>query len=128
MNLLLDTHALLWFALGDAQLSQAAHRLIEEPANTKFVSPATYWEIAIKISIGKYLLHEPYETFFDRAIRQNGFLILPVEPRHTSALTTLRYHQRDPFDRLMVAQTMVESLALVSADAVLDTYPIQRLW
>jgi PIN domain nuclease of toxin-antitoxin system len=128
VNLLLDTHALLWFALGDAQLSQAARQLIEEPANTKFVSPATYWEIAIKISIGKYMLHEPYEAFFDRAIRQNGFLILPVEPRHTSALTTLTYHHRDPFDRLMVAQAMVESLALVSADAVLDTYPIQRLW
>ena len=82
MKLLLDTHTLLWFALGDAQLSAPARQLIEDPANTKFVSPASYWEIAIKISIGKYALLEPYETFFDRAIRQNGFLILPIEPRH----------------------------------------------
>lgn len=128
MNLLLDTHTLLWFALGDAQLSASARQLIDDPANTKFVSPATYWEIAIKISIGKYVLHEPYEVFFDRAIRQNGFLILPIEPRHTSALTSLPYHHRDPFDRLMVAQAMTEGLSLVSIDAVLDAYPIQRLW
>ena len=89
MNLLLDPHPLRWFALGDAQLSATARQLIEDPANTKFVSPATYWEIAIKISIGKYVLHQPYELFFDRAIRQNGFLLLPIEVRHTVALTTL---------------------------------------
>lgn len=128
MNLLLDTHTLLWFALGDSQLSGAARQFIEDPANTKLVSPAAYWEIAIKISIGKYALHEPYETFFDRAIRQNGFLILPIEPRHTAALTNLPYHHRDPFDRLMVAQATVENLSLVSADAIFDAYPIQRLW
>lgn len=80
MKLLLDTHTLLWFALGDKQLSGTAQQLIEDASNTKFVSPATYWEIAIKLSIGKYALHEPYESFFDRAIRQNGFLILPIEP------------------------------------------------
>lgn len=128
MNLLLDTHALLWFALGDQQLSLAARQLIEDATNSKFVSPATYWEIAIKISIGKYALNEPYETFFDRAIRQNGFQILPIEPRHTVALTTLPYHHRDPFDRLMIAQAIIERLALVSADAIFDAYPIQRLW
>jgi PIN domain nuclease of toxin-antitoxin system len=128
VNLLLDTHTLLWFALGDAQLSATARQLIEDPANTKFVSPASYWEIAIKISIGKYVLHQPYEIFFDRAIRQNGFLVLPIEVRHTAALTNLPHHHRDPFDRLLVAQAMVEGLSLVSIDAALDAYPIQRLW
>lgn len=128
MKLLLDTHTLLWFVLGDASLSVPARQLIEDAANSKLVSPATYWELAIKISIGKYALHEPYETFMDRAIRQNSFLILPVEPRHTAALINLPFHHRDPFDRLMVAQAMVENLILVSADAVLDAYPIQRLW
>jgi len=128
VNLLLDTHTLLWFVLGDASLSVTARQLIEDATNSKLVSPATCWELAIKISIGKYALHEPYETFIDRAIRQNGFLILPIEPRHTAALINLPFHHRDPFDRLMVAQAMVESLILVSADAVLDAYPIQRLW
>jgi PIN domain nuclease of toxin-antitoxin system len=128
MKLLLDTHALLWFTLGDAQLSSAARLLIEDPANTKFVSPAAYWEIAIKISIGKYALHEPYDLFMDRAIRQNGFHILPIEPHHTSLLTSQPYHHRDPFDRLMIAQAIVESMALVSNDSVLDAYSVKRLW
>ncbi len=103
-------------------------QLIEAAANTKFVSPATYWEIAIKLSIGKYALHESYESFFDRAIRQNGFLVLPIEPHHTNALINLPFHHRDPFDRIMVAQAMVEGLRIVSADTVLDAYPIQRVW
>jgi PIN domain nuclease of toxin-antitoxin system len=128
MNLLLDTHTLLWFVLGDAQLSAAARRLIEDVTNPKFVSPATYWEIAIKISIGKYALNEPYETFMDRAIRQNGFLILPIEPRHTALLTNMPFHHRDPFDRLIIAQAMVEGLAIMSADPVFDAYSVQRLW
>jgi PIN domain nuclease of toxin-antitoxin system len=114
--------------LGDAQLSASAQQLIEDSANIKFVSPSTYWEVAIKISMGKYVLHEPYYTFFDRAIRQNGFLIPPIEPRLTSVLASLPYHHRDPFDRLMVSPAMAETLSLVSADAVLDLYPIQRLW
>jgi len=128
MNLLLDTHTLLWFVLGDAQLSAAARQFIEDPTNPKFVSPATYWEIAIKISIGKYALNEPYETFIDRAIRQNGFLILPIEPRHTALLINMPFHHRDPFDRLIIAQAIVEGLAIVSADPVFDDYLVQRLW
>lgn len=128
MKLLLDTHTLLWFVLGDSQLSAAARCAIEDPANLKLVSPAAYWEIAIKISIGKYALHEPYEIFMDRAIQQNGFLILHIEPQHTALLTNLAYHHRDPFDRLMIAQAMVEGLTLVSADTAFDAYSIQRLW
>ena len=128
MNLLLDTHTLLWFVLGDAQLSATARQLIEDVTNPKFVSPAAYWEIAIKISIGKYALNEPYETFMDRAIRQNGFLILPIEPRHTALLANMPFHHRDPFDRLIIAQAMVEGLAIVSADPVFDAYSVQRLW
>jgi len=128
MNLLLDTHTLLWFVLGDAQLSAAARQLIEDATNPKFVSPATYWEIAIKISIGKYALNETYETFIDRAIRQNGFFILPIEPRHTALLINMPFHHRDPFDRLIIAQAIVEGIAIVSADPVFDDYSVQRLW
>lgn len=128
MSLLLDTHTLLWFVLGDAQLSATARQLIEGAANIKFISPAVYWEIAIKISIGKYALNEPYETFMDRAIRQNGFFILPIEPRHTALLINMPFHHRDPFDRLMIAQAMVEDLAIVSADEAFDAYSVQRFW
>jgi len=128
MNLLLDTHTLLWFVLGEAHLNAVARQLIEDATNPKFVSPATYWEIAIKISIGKYALNEPYETFIDRAIRQNGFFILPIEPRHTALLINMPFHHRDPFDRLIIAQAIVEGIAIVSADPVFDDYSVQRLW
>ena len=128
MNLLLDTHTLLWFVLGEAHLNAAARQLIEDATNPKFVSPATYWEIAIKISIGKYALNETYETFIDRAIRQNGFFILPIEPRHTALLINMPFHHRDPFDRLIIAQAIVEGIAIVSADPVFDDYSVQRLW
>ncbi len=128
MKLLLDTHAFLWFVLSDAKLSSAAKALINDPANDKYVSPATYWELAIKISVGKYSLAHPYEDFLNRGINGNGFIILPVEWRHTSRLTNIPYHHRDPFDRLLIAQALVEQMAIVSADPLFDLYGVQRLW
>src|SRR5438067_806209 len=107
MRLLLDTHAFLWFVLGDPRLSATAVNYILDAALAKLVSPASYWEIAIKISLGKYSLQEPYEAFMQRGIFGNGFSILPIEPKHTAALTTLPSHHRDPFDRLIVAQAIV---------------------
>jgi PIN domain nuclease of toxin-antitoxin system len=128
VRLLLDTHALLWFYLGDPQLSSGARAAISDPAHVKLVSPASYWELAIKISLGKYLLTETYDQFIQHAIFDNGFAILPVEPRHTAVLVALPHHNKDPFDRLLVAQALTESLSLVSGDLVLDKYPITRLW
>ena len=95
MRLLLDTHTLLWFALADPQLSGGASSLIMDSANEKFVSPATYWEIAIKISIKKYALSKAYEVFMHEAIDQNGFAYLHIEPKHTARLTTLPFHHKD---------------------------------
>jgi PIN domain nuclease of toxin-antitoxin system len=126
--LLLDTHTLLWFYLDDPQLSTAARTLIEDPANTNLVSPASSWELAIKIALGKYILTESYDDFTQHAIFDNGFVILPIEPRHTSVLVSLPQHHKDPFDRLLVAQAMVEAIPLVSIDSAFDAYPITRLW
>ena len=128
MRLLLDTHTLLWFALTDPQLSSTATSLIMDPDNEKLVSPASYWEIAIKISIKKYALSKPYEIFMDEAIDKNGFGYLHIEPKHTAALTTLPFHHKDPFDRLLIAQAIIEGIPIVSGDAVLDSYPVKRLW
>lgn len=128
MKVLLDTHVFLWYALGDNHLSSPARALIDDPANDKFVSPATYWELAIKISVGKYRLHQPYEDFLRDNIDGNGFVILPIHWRHTARLTNMAYHHRDPFDRPLIAQALAESMAIVSADPVLDPYGIQRLW
>lgn len=128
MRALLDTHTLLWFALNDPQLSPTARKLILDPAWQKLVSPASYWEIAIKIGTGKYALALPYDDFMHDAIDQNGFSVLPIQYQHTTILTSLPHHHRDPFDRLLVAQAMVEGLAILSADPILDSYPIQRIW
>lgn len=128
MRLLLDTHAWLWYHLGDAQLSTVARLLIEEVNNEKFVSTASYWELAIKVGVGKFALGEPYEDFIQHAIFDNGFFILPIEPQHTAVLVSLPLHHKAPFDRVMVAQAMVERMPIVSADPVLDAYPITRLW
>jgi len=128
MRLLLDTHMLPWFALNDPNLSGTAMNLILDPAHEKFVSPASNWEIAIKTSVGKYLLAVPYEDFFRGAIDDNGFWHLLIEPRQAAALTTLPFHHRDPFDRLVAATALVDGLTLVSADQAFDAYGVTRLW
>ncbi len=128
MRLILDTHAFLWFILDEPPLSSTARSLIADPGNQIDVSPATYWEIAIKIRLDKYKLPEPFQEFMERQIAINRFNILPIEPRHVAPLTILPFHHKDPFDRLLVAQAMVEQIPLVSNDSVLDAYPIRRLW
>lgn len=128
MRLLLDTHAFLWFILDDSRLSTAARNLIEDPANAVEISPASYWEIAIKIRLNKYSLPLPFQPFIETQIAANNFTILPIEPRHTSLLTTMPLHHRDPFDRLLVAQVLSEGIPLVSVDARLDAYGIRRQW
>jgi PIN domain nuclease of toxin-antitoxin system len=105
MRLLLDTHAFLWFVLNDSSLSQTAHELIIDPFNEIFLSPATYWEIAIKISIGKYQLPGPFESWMNHQLQTNEIKILPIEVAHTALITTLPFHHKDPFDRLLISQS-----------------------
>lgn len=128
MTALLDTQAFLWFVLDDPQLSLTAKRFMEDSTNTLYISPASYWEIAIKISIGKYSVPMPYLTFIESQLRLNAIAILPIEPRHTHLLTTLPFHHRDPFDRLLISQAMIDRLAIVSSDETFDLYGVNRLW
>ena len=128
MRLLLDTQAFLWFVLDDPRMSATASTYVTSPDNDIEISPASYWEIAIKISLKKYELQEPYEVFMERELATNQFRILPIEPRHTAVLARLPFHHRDPFDRLLIAQAIVENIPLVSNDTALDAYPVQRIW
>jgi PIN domain nuclease of toxin-antitoxin system len=128
VRLLLDTHAFLWFITNDPQLSAVARTLIADPANEVLISPASYWEIAIKVRLGKYPMTVPYLTFITQGIDGNGFKVLPIEPRHTALLTAMPLHHRDPFDRLLVAQALAEAIPLVSGDPALDAYGVNRLW
>ena len=128
MRALLDTHALLWFLLDDPKLPQPAREFIADGTNAIAVSPASYWEIAIKISLGKYRLPEPYGPFMERELERNMLSILPILPRHTSVLTDLPFHHRDPFDRLLIAQCLVDGLPIVSGDEIMDDYGVDRIW
>jgi PIN domain nuclease of toxin-antitoxin system len=73
-------------------------------------------------------LHQPYKDFRNRGIRQNGFDILPIEPRHTGRVTLLPFHHKDPFDRLLIAQAITDNIAIVGADPLFDRYGVKRLW
>lgn len=128
MKLLLDTHTFLWFITDDPQLSTTARALIVDPTNDIFVSPASYWEVAIKVSLGKYPLAVPFERFFTEGIEGNNFLILPVEIRHAAVLSSLPMHHKDPFDRMIIAQAMAEQVSVVGIDAAFDAYNVTRLW
>lgn len=128
MRILLDTHALLWFALDDVRLSETAHSTITNSANEVHVSPASWWEIGIRMSTGKYSLTVPHDIFFDAVTDANGFHVLPIEPRHTAGLIGLPQVHKDPFDRLIIAQAIVEQMPIVSADGIFDAYPVQRIW
>ena len=114
MRLLLDTHSFLWFHTNDPLLSATALALIADPTNEVLISPASYWEVSIKVSIGKYPLTVPFEQFFTQGIELNNFTILPVEIRHAAVLSSLPMHHRDPFDRMI--------------DTALDPYGVTRLW
>ena len=130
MRVLLDTHALLWFVLDDPQLSSVAKQTILDPANDILISPASLWEIAIKVSLGKYTLNQPHDDFVELCLSRYRFVLLPIEPRHTSRVATLpvfRQH-KDPFDRLLVAQSLSEGMAILSVDPQLDAYGVTRLW
>jgi PIN domain nuclease of toxin-antitoxin system len=128
VTVLLDTHAFLWFITDDPKLSATGKATIADPANDILISPASYWEVAIKVSLGKYPLSVPFETLITQGIADNEFEILPIEPRHAAAVSSLPFHHRDPFDRLLIAQALVEQVPLVSADSTFDAYPINRLW
>ena len=128
MRLLLDTHSFLWFVLNDRQLSALARGLIVEPANDILISPASYWEIAIKISLGKYALPAPFEAFWDEQFFINDFALLPVSVPHAAQVVKLPFHHRDPFDRLIIAQSLVEGMPLVSSDIMFDRYGVERVW
>jgi PIN domain nuclease of toxin-antitoxin system len=128
MRLLLDTHAFLWFVLNDPALSPKAQNLIVNPGNDLFLSPASHWEIAIKISIGKYEIPASFEPWMSQQLQLNAIDILPITIAHTAAVINLPFHHKDPFDRLLIAQSLTEKMPIVSADTTLDAYGVSRLW
>jgi len=128
MNLLLDTHTFLWFIAGDSSLSAAGRSAIEDVNNSLYMSVASLWEIAIKVSIDKLELSEPFETLIPNQLAENGIELLNISVEHTAFIVSMPFHHRDPFDRLIAAQAKVEKMTLVSVDEVFDLYGVARLW
>jgi PIN domain nuclease of toxin-antitoxin system len=128
MRLLLDTQAFLWWLAGDEALSPAARAAIADEANGVFVSAASAWEIATKHRIGKLPGVAAVIADLDGAIADQGFEGLPIGVRHGQAAGALPGPHRDPFDRMLIAQAMLENLVLVSNEQPFDAYGVARLW
>ena len=128
MKLLLDTHTFVWFLANDAHLSKRAQRRIESPKNDKFLSIASVWEMAIKISLGKLRLSDPLDDLLDKGARDNSIAMLAIATRHAVAVSSLPLHHGDPFDRLLAAQAIHEGMAIVTRDPAFDAYAVKRVW
>ena len=128
MKLLLDTHTFLWFIMGNPNLSANARTLIEDGANEKFFSVAGLWEMAIKVSRGLLTLAAPFDVLIPQQLNLNGIELLNITTDHAAMVVTLPFHHRDPFDRLLIAQAMVERIPIISIDAAFDAYGVTRLW
>lgn len=127
-EIFLDTHSLLWFLIGSPKLSPLARSLIDDPSVQPFLSVASWWKIAIKVSLGKLVLAPPLEELISHQLAQNGIALLEIQPKHLVVVSQLPYHHRDPFDRLVISQAIAEQLPIVSCDTLFDAYPITRLW
>lgn len=127
MNVLLDTHAVIWFITEDDNLPIRTKGLIEDTTNTCFVSIASLWELGIKYSLGKLDLKTDIKKIFE-LIDQSGLTLLPITASHILANTILPFHHRDPFDRLIIAQAKSEGLKLISKDGQFDGYDIDMIW
>ena len=127
MNHLLDIHTMIWFISGDKQLSAKARKSIEAEDAENFVSIASLWEIAIKISLGKLELKKPF-TYLAEQILQNNFHILPVSFEDTLLISTLPFHHRDPFDRMIAVQSLNRKLTLITKDEIYQEYKVKMLW
>ena len=111
-----------------ARLSPAAASHLEDASNELIVSAATIWELAIKVSLDKLKLTQPYDQWIDAAMADLGASLLPITVPFAAAQAALPWHHRDPFDRLLAAQSQVENMPLVSSDPVFDRYDVARVW
>ncbi|HJY21566.1 MAG TPA: type II toxin-antitoxin system VapC family toxin [Hanamia sp.] len=127
MNNLLDTHAFIWFIEGDNQLSDQARKSIERNDVISFISIASLWEISIKISLKKLELKTPF-TDISKQILKNGFQILPITFEDTLTLTGLPFYHRDPFDRIIISQSVTNKLSIISKDKNFIEYGVTLIW
>jgi PIN domain nuclease of toxin-antitoxin system len=127
MKNLLDTHTFIWFLNGDKNLSTTAKKYIEDVDAENYLSIVSLWEIAIKISLGKLEINIPFEKL-EGYILENNFQILPISFNDLIKLSNLPFHHRDPFDRLLIAQSLHNEMNLISKDNVFVEYGVLQIW
>jgi PIN domain nuclease of toxin-antitoxin system len=127
MKALLDTHTFLWAISDDPRLSSRAQQLFTAP-NDLWLSVASIWEILIKTKAGKLPLPEPTGPYLTKELAKNRIKVLPIALDHVLRIETLAVHHRDPFDRIMIAQSIEEKLPLISADPIFQRYPVNLIW
>ena len=128
MRALIDTHVLLWWLTDDERLSDTARRSFTKGRSTLLWSAASSWELAVKISLGKLSLPAPLRTYLPRKLREQGITPLSIEHSHAFKVAELPRHHRDPFDRMLVAQALVEKVPIISVDARLGEYEVRIVW
>ncbi|MBL9080531.1 MAG: type II toxin-antitoxin system VapC family toxin [Planctomycetales bacterium] len=128
MSFLLDTHVLIWALDEPAKLSARASQVLQDPAIDVFVSPASIWEIALKVSINKLRLSQPFGDWLKTTFIDFRPELLHILPEHVEYVARMPFHHRDPFDRMLVAQSAVSQIPLLSCDAQLSAYGVQLFW
>ncbi|WNZ47972.1 type II toxin-antitoxin system VapC family toxin [Leptolyngbya boryana CZ1] len=128
MRLFLDTYVFLWFIAGSSDLSNKVRTLIEDPNNQRFLSVASLWEMSIKVSIGKLDIGMTFTELMQHEVYGNAIEVLQIQSEHLDALAKLPFHHKDPFDRPIIAQSLAESMPLMSKDGEFGNYPITLLW
>lgn len=121
MNYLLDTHILIWWLSSSNQLPQKAYKLLDDQKNTFFVSSASAWEITIKKSIGK--LQTPNDLIYQ--MENNNLMPLVISLEHSLNVEKLRFHHKDPFDRMLISQAKLENLMILTHDKIFKKYPVK---
>lgn len=128
MRLLLDTHTFIWWVNDSKRLSSKSYEMIIDPENDLLLSLISIWEIQIKSQLGKLSLAAPLAEIIERQLQINKLQLLSLELNHIYTLNQLAHHHQDPFDRLLIPQSIAEQLVLVSKDAIFDRYNVQRIW
>jgi PIN domain nuclease of toxin-antitoxin system len=128
MKVLLDTHAFLYFISGSPDLSAVARITIESPNNERLLSVASLWEIAIKVSIQKLQIGMTMSELVKLEVHGNAIQVLAIEAEHLDRLSSLPFHHKDPFDRLMIAQSFAANTPLISKDSAFGAYGVKTIW
>ena len=128
MRVLIDTHVFIWWTSDVKKLSSRVHDLLLDPSTEAILSMVSIWEMQIKLSLGKLQFRTALSELVDDEINRNRIELLPLSLSHIYALSNLPHHHRDPFDRILIAQSMEEDLQILSIDEMFDTYDVKRLW